>query len=275
MSLRIEVVGVTLLVPDSNRIVYPDGRAPRIAATDGSIIPSHQAFVAFAQGAYEADAAPPFSFRADVDGAGEMTQWDAWLLDGHAIVVENAGAVPDGGVDIDDDGVFQPRWLVPGLQLAAGIDQPFPLGASAWLDVSQATHVRGTADPRVGRLPIMINEEQLDVTSRFTAVYEHADRGAQVRIAKGDDSLVVRFTDAVSQVVLTGNVPLEELVGGSGITHPSAGSPLTHSELLYALYEMPADVQIQVPYMAGGGHDHHAMSAGAFCGPDGSAGRNS
>ena len=85
------------------------------------------------------------------------------------------------------------------------------------------------------------------MTSRFTAPYERANNGTRVRIATGDDSLVVRLVGEPSWVVVTGNVPLE--IGG-GISHPSVGAPLTLAELLFNLYDQRADARIRVPYRA-------------------------
>ncbi|MEO8378826.1 MAG: hypothetical protein ABI779_04100 [Acidobacteriota bacterium] len=270
MELKIEVYGITHYVSQIKRIVFPDGRKPRLSVNDGSIIESHQPFIAFEQGTYAPPAAvsPTFSFRFDIDAAGDPRSFDAWFLDGHTISV--MGPVPGLGQPdfTEKTRVCDMGTLAPGLLLSPDVTKLTSKAASGWLDVSTAREVGGEADGPGGGILIQSAEGEVTIANRFTVHYEVGAPATTVRVGKGPgpgDVTDFALSGKGPWTVMAGNAPLGQLLGAD-TSHDLAGAPLTHLELVYDLYDFDSKGGRPVPRLARG-HVHTMTVAGGLCGP--------
>jgi hypothetical protein len=270
-EITLEVFGVAMLLEKKKKIVFVDGRKPRISFTDGkSIIPPHMPFIAFRPGSYESSQESKMSFSYDVNGDGKTTRFEGFLLDGHVVsferVVKGEAALNDGSI--------APMTALGSFELCPGVLNGTNSQIVATLDVSNATDIAGT-DHGDQVHAISFGSTVRNWAEKITVTFKAKGAKPTLLLKKnGKTDLTVTLKGDGPWTIMTGNVPPEEVMNVSlpGEIHDNV--PLTHVELLFDFYHMPAAAMVGVPKPPACTNHAHAHVAGAriagsgvHCGP--------
>lgn len=260
-KLVLEIVGVTMLLPESKRVVLVNG-TPRVSVTNpGSIIPRHYPFIALRPGTYSTDLESRLSFCYDIEGHGDDEEkFDAFALDRVEVSVENVEAneaalltenIPEMGQFISKSALRPTVIRGSDDAVAARVDLP-----NAMSIVGHQHHMNGSDKKiRFGK------KVMADCADKITATFDAGHMKPRIRLECCDRTHFIDMTGDGPWVVMIGNVPFEELTNVNSFGK-GRGIKLTHFELLYDLYEKAGTKQ--VPTFD---NVEHGMTTEGFCGP--------
>ncbi|HEX2120185.1 MAG TPA: hypothetical protein VHL59_00955 [Thermoanaerobaculia bacterium] len=276
---------MTLLLTAEKKVVLADGRKPRKSVNDErTIIPGHFPFLAVESNKYKlydekgkevVPVVPVMSFPYDLDGLGEKTALDAFVLDGHLVSVSN---VEQGTGDINPRNIPRMGALANGLELCPGVRAQTSRQVVAYVDVSNAKLVEGrdhgTHSDHQLRFGATISNAAEKLRATFARTHDKPTIKLQRRKMDekpdGQNAFTIELLEN-SVRVMVANVPAEEVMD-LNVLPEGKEIPLTHIELLYDLYHS-APPALPVPRCtehvkhggaAGGAHPH---TAGGHCGP--------
>lgn len=261
--LLVDVCGIAMFIPDVNQLYVVDGRQPRIAVTDGSLISPHVPLLGIETDSYEpTTAGAKLMFNYDIDGIDQPLQFDGFVLDRHTIrfrgVMKNSPTL--GGPKMASMSLLsQTIELCPSVR--AGNSQQ----VVGTVDFSNALWVNGkTHGKHEG--PLTFGHKEIDCADMAIATFEvGSDQPAIEMVKNGVVEASLKLRGDGPWRVMVGNFPMDELIGTAPpvLLHEV---PLTHLELYYDLYHVSSNDKITVP--VGDNHVHSiARTANGRCGP--------
>ena len=248
-AVRVEILGIALFVPETKNVVFVDGtKATPSFTKPGWIIPAHYTFIAFEPGKYQVPRKfkAGLSFDYDLAGDGVDETYDAFVLAGHRITIENVDT--SRGQKLELDSLARVSQLVPGLELKEGVADGTRRehDVVACLELQNATVIRGEEHGLHSQKPIKFGGVPCECSEKLVAEFRYGTNAPIVRLKNKVEDVVINLIGDGPWTIMVANVPVEELMDRN--TMPMGlDVPLLHNELIYKLYKTADGQQLPVP----------------------------
>lgn len=238
-AVRVEILGIALFVPETKNVVFVDGTkaTPSFTKPDW-IIPAHYTFIAFEPGKYQVPRKfkAGLSFDYDLAGDGVDETYDAFVLAGHRITIENVDT--SRGQWLELASLARVSQLAPDIELKPGVAQGRGKNHEvvACLELKDATVIRGAEHGLHSQKPIKFGGEPCECSEKLVAEFRYGRNAPFVRLKNSVEDVVINLIGDGPWTIMIANVPVEELMDRS--TMPMGTDvPLLHNELIYKLFE--------------------------------------
>lgn len=277
-QLQVGILGVTVLQPETKKVLLPDGRKARLSSGEPrEIIPPHYPVIAFEAGKWQAVTAdgetPPFqlAFQADLTGhhdGGGKECFEGFLLDRHSV---SFGSLVSCKPAIDKEPFAEISELVSGLVFRPGAENGELAEVVGLIDLANAASINGATHGKHGEHKIGLgNSGRRNCAEMVLATFDTYKFGPVVKLQPLDPKNAAQSMDVVllgpgPWRMIVANVPADELLALRE-ERPEPGLRLTHIELVYDLFNLHDGQPRVVPICP---EEHHELAAvvNGHCGP--------
>lgn len=264
-AVRVEILGIALFVPETKNVIFPDGTKPTASVNDPkTIIPAHYTFIALEPGKYQLPRSykTGLSFDYDLAGDGCDETYDAFVLAGHRITIENVDS--DHGQRLEFDTLARVSDLAPKLELKEGVKEGVKQGNAhdivACLELKNASLIRGEEHGAHSSHPIKFGGKACQCSEKLVAEFRYRTGAPVVRLKNTVEEVEITLIGNGPWTIMIANVPVEELMDRN--TMPIGNNvPLLHNELIYKLYKTNGALPVPTADLL------VARSADGVCGP--------